>query len=340
MLKRILNLFVFLTLVSCINTGARETSAVVVNTQVIPTGNLLPPTPFVVVNTKMIATVTLPSPIVAVSVTPTITPTPEPPCDPFTVDFCITDGHFLLQRPIRPPANDLIDPIYGYGSTANGTREPHHGVEFSNPSGTPVYAAGDGTVIFAGPDDEAVYAPWRNFYGNLVVIEHPDGLFTLYAHLSKIEVQAEEQNVFAGDKIGEVGRTGGAIGSHLHFEVRRGDGEDYFATQNPELWLTPAKDENGRPFGTLMISLLNGDGNLVEDANFTIGYYSDPTRSPIKFYYATPYSPDMLMGKENIVLDALSAGDYRIAVETNGQILERWVEVESGKLTQVVFVIR
>src|SRR5688500_5905585 len=214
-MKLILNLLLLMFFVSCANPQLAET-----------------PTP---VNTKIIPTNTSQAPTTAPSTPPTITFTPEIPCDPFMVDFCITDGHFLLQRPIQPPANDLIDPGYGYGSTANGTRDPHHGVEFSNASGTPIYAAADGTVIFAGPDDQAIYAPWGNFYGNLVVIEHLGELFTLYAHLSKIDVEVN-QNVLGGEKIGEVGSTGGAIGSHLHFEVRHGDVEDYFATQNPALW--------------------------------------------------------------------------------------------------------
>lgn len=321
-MKPILILLFSLILVSCAATGATHTPVVVVNTPRSPTATL-PPSP-----------TATPIP----SLTPNITLTPEPSCDPFTVDFCITEGHFIFQRPIQPPANDLIDPIYGYGSTDNGTRDPHHGVEFSNPSGTPVYAAAEGTVIFAGPDEKAVYAPWGNFYGNLVVIEHPDDVFTLYAHLSKIDVQ-QGQQVSAGDKIGEVGRTGGAIGSHLHFEVRRGDVEDYFATQNPVLWLIPAKDTNGNSFGALMISALDGDGNLLKKANFTINYYSDPAESPIRAYYVTSYSRDLLIGDETAALGELPAGYYRIVAEMNGQMSERWVAVESGKLTQVVFVV-
>jgi murein DD-endopeptidase MepM/ murein hydrolase activator NlpD len=319
-MKHILSFFVLLILASCVTAPIAETPTSIPSVTVLPTNTALPPT-------------SVPS------VTPLLTSTPETPCDPFSVDFCITEGHFLLQRPIHLPANDLIDPIYGYGSTANGTREPHHGVEFSNPSGTPVYAAAEGKVIFAGPDEKAVYAPWSDFYGNLVVIEHEGGLFTLYAHLSSIDVQVN-QKIFAADKIGEVGRTGGAVGSHLHFEVRRGAVEDYFSTQNPELWLVPVKDENGSLSGTLMISLVDGNGNLIQKANFTIGYYSDPSQPAARVYYATPYSPDLLNGKENAVLGGLSAGHYRIAVEMNGQILERWTEVESGKLTQVVFVVK
>ena len=320
-MKRFFDLFLCLLLVSCANTPVVETP-VVLNTKVIATST--PPVP---------AATTIPS------VTPTTKFTPEPACDPFSTDYCITDGNFIFQRPIQPPANDLIDPTYGYGSTASGTREPHHGVEFSNPSGTPVFAAAQGTVIFAGPDQVALYAPWGDFYGNVVILQHSDDLFTLYAHLSKIDVSGN-QKVLAGDKIGEVGRTGGAIGSHLHFEVRRGNVEDYFSTQNPELWLIPAQDGTGNFFGTLSISVVDGSGKFVKDANFTIGYYSDPGRGPDKVYYTTPYSPDMLLGDEIAALSELSAGQYRIAVEMNGQILERWVEVESGKLTQVAFVVK
>ena len=321
LIKRFLVSPLLLILVSCANTPV-----------------IITPT---VANTAVIATSTAPSPTETTisSVTPTITLTSEPPCDPSLVDYCISDGHFILRRPIQPPANDLIDPTYGYGSTANGTREPHHGVEFPNPTGTAVYAAAEGTVVFAGPDQEVIYAPWGNFYGNLVVIEHSDDLFTLYAHLSRIDVVVD-QKVLAGDKIGEVGRTGGAVGSHLHFEVRRGEVEDYFATQNPEFWLIPAKDSDGNPFGALMISVRDGGNTLIENANFTIGYYSEPSQGPNKIYYVTPYSPDMLLGEETAALGELPAGQYRIAVEMNGQILERWVAVESSKLTQVVFVVK
>jgi len=335
-MKRILNLLVLMTLVSCASPAVPEIPTVV-NIKLLETDTPLPLTPTSQI-TKVAPATQSPLPAVVPSVTPTVTAIPELPCDPFTAEFCTTDGHFILQRPIRPPGSDLIDPVYGYGSTANGTREPHHGVEFSNPTGTPIHAAAEGTVIFAGPDREAIYAPWGNFYGNLVVLQHDEDLFTLYAHLSKIDISVN-QKVFAGDRLGEVGRTGGALGSHLHFEVRRGNVEDYFATQNPELWLMPARDEQGDFYGTLMLLVRDKDGNLTKSGNFTIGYYLNPAQAPVKMYYAIPYSPDMLNGEENAVLGALDAGQYRIVVEMNGQILERWVEVQSGRLTQVVFVV-
>jgi len=312
-MKRILNLFLLLLLVSCARVEATQPS-IVISTKVIPTNTLSSPT-----------------------LVPTITSTPETPCDPFSVDYCITEGHFILQRPIHPPDNDLVDETYLYASTANGTREPHHGVEFPNASGTPVYSAANGTVIFAGPDTDPIYCPWPNFYGNLVVIQHQDNLFTLYAHLSKIDVKVNGV-VGAGTKIGEVGRTGVAIGSHLHFEVRRGNVQDYFATQNPELWLVPAKDANGESFGTLEVSAVDEDHHLVKYAEYTIRY--SPLQKVVKSYYGITYSADMLYSAENAVLGELPAGRYRIAIERNGKVYERWVEVESGKLTQLVFVVK
>lgn len=316
--KLLLNVFLFLFLISCANNQPATENPIAnpIRTIPIPTDTASPPTPL-----------------------PSLTPTTEIPCNPFRVDYCISDGHFILQRPIHPPANDSVDPTYRYGSTANGTREPHHGVEFPNPSGTPVYAAAEGTVLFAGPDSTATYSPWPNFYGNLVVIGHEDGLFTLYAHLSKVYVNAG-QVVGTGTQIGEVGSTGVAIGSHLHFEVRRGDGENYFTTQNPELWLVPLKDSNGAPFGVLVISIVTSDHRLVNYAEYTVQQYLDKSRKPVKSYYGATYSADMLSGGENAVLGDLPPGQYRIAIERNGAISERWVEVESGKLTQATIVMK
>jgi len=238
---------------------------------------------------------------------------------------------------VKPPANDSMDLTYSYGSTANGTRDPHHGVEFANKSGTPAFAAADGKVIFAGPDQEAIYSPWANFYGNLVVIEHADELFTLYAHLAGIDVQVD-QEVLGGDKIGEIGSTGVAIGSHLHFEVRRGDSRDYIASQNPALWLAPNKAENGELLGTLMISII-GQSLDFQYGEFTIDYHPDRNQPRVKSYYGTTYARDMMTGDENAALGDLPPGDYRFALEYDGRHYERWVEVESGKLTRVVIVV-
>ena len=281
------------------------------------------PTATVTPSATLPATTTPTATIIPAS--PTLSPTETPvPCDPLVAEFCITDGHFVLQRPILPPDNDSVEMTYPFASTAAGTREAHHGVEFINATGVPVHAAADGEVIFAGPDEEAVYSPWKNFYGNVIVIHHADDLFTLYAHLSVIDVEAG-QVVNVGEKIGEVGWTGGAVGSHLHFEVRRGDVEDYFSSLNPELWLIPKADE-----GALAISVVDTQGEF-QRAEITI-------QSEGVTYFIKTYEEAFLATDENAAL-GLKAGRYRIALLFNGTIYERWVEVQSGKFTQTVIVV-
>jgi hypothetical protein len=254
-------------------------------------------------------------------------------------DYCISDGHFIFQRPIKLPANTFVDPTYRYASTANGTREPHRGVEFQNKFGTPVHAAADGIVIFAGPDDKVLYSPWPNFYGNLIVIQHSDGLYTLYAHLSVIEAEVN-QSVVAGEKLGEVGQSGAATGPHLHFEVRHGDAADYFSTHNPELWLVPNPADNGQPLGAIQISIQEQDGPLIRFAEVTLQKYDDQNQPVGNTLYSVTYEKTMLKDQENLTMSDLPSGRYRIAIQYNGQLRERWVEVKSGKLTQVVFVVK
>lgn len=262
------------------------------------------------------------------SSTPPASPT-SVRCDPYTADYCISEGHFILQRPIRPPANDAIDPTYRFGITANGTRDPHHGVEFVNEDGTPVHAGADGEVVFAGPDEEAIYSPWNSYYGNLIVLEHAGGLHTLYAHLSDVAV-APGMKVLAGQEIGSVGSTGTAFGSHLHFEVRVGDPTDYFSARNPELWIPPRPGS-----GAIQISLLGPDSSFIS-TEFTIQFHSAPNQPAGATYYLSTYVRALTTGDENAAISDLAPGQYRIAFVYNGRLHERWVEVESGKLTQVV----
>ena len=84
---------------------------------------------------------------------PTATITPEPQENTCEEEICYFSAHFLLSRPIGPQGRDYVDPSYRYGSTQNGLRETHHGVEFVNSQGTSVLAAADGTVVFAGNDN-------------------------------------------------------------------------------------------------------------------------------------------------------------------------------------------
>ncbi|MEW1631658.1 LysM peptidoglycan-binding domain-containing M23 family metallopeptidase [Streptomyces sp. NPDC089173] len=88
----------------------------------------------------------------------------------------------------------------------------HTGSDFQAASGTPVKAIGPGTVVSAG---------WSGSYGNEVVIQHEDGMYSQYAHQSSLSVSAG-QTVTGGQQIGLSGSTGNSTGPHLHFEVRTG----------------------------------------------------------------------------------------------------------------------
>jgi lipoprotein NlpD len=90
--------------------------------------------------------------------------------------------------------------------------ETHTGVDLPAMEGTPLEAAGDGTVVFAGAG--------MSGYGNVVVVKHNEDWSTVYAH-NAINLVKEGQVVEQGQVIAEVGRTGRATGPHLHFEVRR-----------------------------------------------------------------------------------------------------------------------
>ena len=91
-----------------------------------------------------------------------------------------------------------------------GRTRMHSGIDIDASSGEPVWAAKDGTVIRSG---------WANGYGNVVIIDHGDGVTTVYAHLSRRDISSG-RFVGSGEVIGRVGSTGWSTGPHLHFEIR------------------------------------------------------------------------------------------------------------------------
>ncbi|MEU9340385.1 M23 family metallopeptidase [Streptomyces sp. NPDC048278] len=97
-----------------------------------------------------------------------------------------------------------------YSARGHLWRHRHTGQDFAVDTGTPVYAVGPGRVVAATCGDA---------FGNQVVLHHPDGYYTQYAHLSVINVR-RGQRVSTGQRIGAAGSTGNADGPHLHFEVR------------------------------------------------------------------------------------------------------------------------
>jgi murein DD-endopeptidase MepM/ murein hydrolase activator NlpD len=125
----------------------------------------------------------------------------------------------LGQAPVKS-RHGFIWPVEGQLTSPFGERAPamggggtqfHAGIDLSTPPGTPVQAAREGTVVFAG---------YNGAYGKVVKLDHPHGFSTLYAHNSRILVHVG-QSIKAGQVICLSGSTGRSTGPHLHFEVHK-----------------------------------------------------------------------------------------------------------------------
>jgi hypothetical protein len=249
---------------------------------------------------------------------PTNTPTQRPPT-PCPKQVCTIKGTFPLALPIAPPGRDTLEPSYRFGSTQNGRREPHHGVDMTNKAGTPVLAAADGKVVFAGDDSSNIVGPFVDFYGNVVVIKHElpgvaVPVYTLYGHLLSVMVSKGDK-VKQGQQIGQVGLGGVAAGTHLHFEVRYGE-NDYNAVRNPELWLKPHQDDKGQPYGVLAGRIVDAQGELFEAKNVVIKQLDDKQKVT-KIYYLMTYEDSAMLGLapwyDSFAIGDLPAGTYQIS---------------------------
>ncbi|MGF7171515.1 murein DD-endopeptidase MepM/ murein hydrolase activator NlpD [Sphingobium xanthum] len=142
--------------------------------------------------------------------------------------------------PSREPVENIsLTSSFGNRSDPfNGRRRMHQGIDIPGPIGTPIYATADGVVQ---------RAEWANGYGNLVEINHGNGLETRYGHMSKLIAQPNER-VRRGQLIGLMGSTGRSTGSHLHYEVRIAGAAvnpmPYIEGTNYELALAQAKAHN------------------------------------------------------------------------------------------------
>lgn len=270
------------------------------------------------------------------TITPSTTPTPSP-----TATLTVTPTpekyvpHYMLARPIADGGTNEIDRTYPYGSTQDGRRSTHHGVEFVNPRGTPVLAAANGVIVYAGEDTGVIAGPRPDYYGLVVIIEHgfstPDGqpVYTLYGHLDRIDVETG-QTIEQGDRVGIVGDRGIAIGPHLHFEVRTGDDPfDFYATQNPDLWIFPFPNVS-----TLVGRVTGPDGLLAQDVTVQLRRSGVSGPAPYFTYtYADESVNSTYSWEENFTRGDLRPGEYEVFV-TNGSgrmLGEALVELEAGQ---------
>jgi murein DD-endopeptidase MepM/ murein hydrolase activator NlpD len=244
--------------------------------------------------------------------------------------------HFYFTRPIA--ADNVNWPLaeYRYGGVFFAPNVVHTGIDIDAPEGTPVLAAGAGTVVSAGWGLFSGAANNRNDpYGLAVVIKHDFGykgqeLYTVYAHMSAISALVG-QHVETGDVIGAVGSTGATTGPHLHFEVRMG-GNTFYSTYNPELWLSPPQG-----WGVL-VGRISGEKNKLL-------YYQPlevrPEPSGVPLRRALTYAEGAVNSdpyyQENLVLSDLPAGIYKLTFNYQEKIQQTWVEIFPGQVTYFTF---
>lgn len=282
------------------------------------------------------------------SPTPTTIPSPTPPAvgpgrlwSTFTPKPVAQSDHFWVANPFAGFAsNRFASPNYQFGSTAGNRYRPHHGLDISNPLGTPVQAGVEGVVVHAGLDDPDVLGPYPNFYGQAVVILLDRRLpvaggeldvFLLHGHLSEVRVTVG-QRVQPSDIVGLVGMTGIAIGPHLHIEVRLG-ANTYSHSVNPWLWLEPAPGN-----GAVAVRVLTADGRTWAGAKVSIARFQRGQAiwaRQIETYLDTEnIGPDPAWG-ENGAMGDVPAGTYYLIANIDGESIRAEFDVRAGETTFV-----
>ena len=296
---------------------------------------------------------------------PDISPTPEPiqntpefsiPPDPqksfsawrppvYPVPWVPSpQDHFYFFNPIAAYDIEPVFTVYGYGDVFFED-VVHTGIDIPGDIGTPIRAAGDGKVIYAGygiyrGGSEVLDDP----YGKAVVIEHSfsyqgQSLYTLYAHLDEIHVEEEDQ-VKAGDQIGLMGKTGKTTGPHLHFEVRVGKNE-YFSTRNPDLWISPPQG-----WGILVGQILTYGGRLLEQQTAYLTPKEDPGtqgESSDRLWIGKSYQNQAINRdpyyKENLTIANIPAGTYLLSIPVTavGYASQVEIEIRPGQVTFIKF---
>jgi hypothetical protein len=240
-----------------------------------------------------------------------------------------------LGRPIGEDANPFADPTLGYGAGD----PPRRGIVLHNPWGTPVRAAADGEVVFAGAAADGSLS---------VVVRHAARwedrwVFTVYHHNGALGVAVGDR-VREGQEIARVGATGGVDGHRLGFEVHiapvpdvepiitRGDAAGAF-TVNPHLWIGPRAGT-----GVLAGRVLDAAGQPVPGARIRGLVLDQPAESPSAFVeaYVQSVRPDPAWG-EHFAVGDVPAGDFLLGVEIEGARVWRRVRVEAGRIAFVEF---
>lgn len=244
--------------------------------------------------------------------------------------------HYYFIRPVDSNRMNRALPYYRYGT--NGPRDNplriHHGIDMSNTVGTPIRAAGDGTVIFVTSPETPTFQDSPS-YGVVVVIEHDFSfqgkpLHTLYAHIEAPLVTVG-QRVRAGEAIALIGNTGLSSGPHVHFEVRMGE-NIYGSTYNPVLWMAPYVGH-----GTVAGQVVDSRGIFIDDIEVTLsraGYTQDTATTYVFRDVGSRVNSDPNWN-ENFAIPDVPEGRYTVEATINGQRIREVIDVREGMTTFV-----
>jgi len=260
----------------------------------------------------------------------------------------VVPRHTWFRRPIDGADQPHIDQTYRFGSTMGGNFQPHQGVEFNNPDGTPVHAVGDGVVVHAGPAEAGALTVAIRHDRRLTKGRDPGFrqllyVFSVYYHNSKLLVKVGDR-VKAGDVISLVGNTGRATNDHLHLEVHA---SPFDSTRlivdpmvrypphntNPELWIQPLPGT-----GIVAGQVWDSAGKAVQQARIYGLVKPEPQETPFSFIetYGPRNHSDPIY-QEHFAISDVPPGEYVLGVEIGGKRVFRRVKVEAGKLTWVEF---
>jgi murein DD-endopeptidase MepM/ murein hydrolase activator NlpD len=248
-----------------------------------------------------------------------------------------------FRRPITLSDNSFIDQTYRYGSTMGGNFQQHQGVEFNNPDGTPVYAIGAGTVVYAGRAEQGALTVTIRHDSSVTAQRRRLRIFSTYYHNSALKVRLG-QRVRKGAFISLVGHTGRATNDHLHLEISAAPADSLGLvvdslqrfppyTSNPELWIEPLPNT-----GIVAGQVFDSAGTPAQQARVYGIIKRDPIETPFSFAetYGDKAHPHPLYGEHFAVSD-VPPGTYVVGTEVQGKKIFRTITVEAGKLTWVVF---
>ncbi len=318
---------------SVVSAGVNLQPEPTLTNEVAPT-TLPEPTPPVQADTETIIPTTLPSekPVVEVTFAEISTQAvihQRPPLYEAPLALNPHD-HFYFYRPV--PMDYAEEPVadYRYGYVLPKTTTLHTGTDIKEPLHTPILAAADGKVVFAGFGLLKGNGDKDDPYGLAVVIRHNlsyqnKTILTVYAHMEKTAVTQGEW-VKAGDQIGYVGLTGATSGPHVHIEIRLEVNEQEYQVQNPELWMVPPVG-----YGVLVGRVKSTGGALLGERQVWVKSM-DTNQTWTMYTYSTRMNHVDAYYRENLVLSDLPAGKYEVSFYYFG-LQKQIIEIYPGAIS-------